>query len=248
MKAVIIVLFFLVLIIKLPIYSQDNAVLPQRTPEQEAVKQTEKLQQELNLSSEQAKQIYDINLRYARERLISNKRSEGLERAKNKNAEVQRILTAEQNERLQSKRFERTSIERQIIDRNQQVNSSGFRSNNDFRSNQSDLNLRSNNRPVNANFQNKNQTDRPIRNVVPTYRSTRNQANPYTNRTSSGNSTNTSTRKSDNPNQSNASPKRSQPVRSNEPKREAPTRSQRVSPAINQTTRQPTAPVNTNRK
>jgi len=78
MKTVKLILFFFVLILKLPAFSQDKTVVLQRTPEQEAVKQTEKLQQELSLTAEQAKQIYEINLRYARERLISSKRSEGL--------------------------------------------------------------------------------------------------------------------------------------------------------------------------
>ena len=42
-----------------PINSQDRAVLSDRTPEQEAIKQTEKLQQEVNLSPEQTNQFYE---------------------------------------------------------------------------------------------------------------------------------------------------------------------------------------------
>ena len=251
MKTVKIVLFLLVLTLRFPIYSQDNTVVPQRTPEQEAIRQTEKLQQELNLNSTQARQIYDINLRYARERLISNKRSVGLERAKNKNAEIQQVLNPEQNDRLQTKRYERTSIENQNINRNQPVNSAGFRSSSDFRSNQSYLNLRNNSRPVNPNFQNRNQTNQQIRrSAAPTYRSTQNKTNPYSNRNSSGNSTN-SPRRYDNSAPTNSYPSRTQGSPTNTRKRSEPTytpnmpsRQQTPTPAP---TRRSDTPVNTNR-
>lgn len=94
-----------------PIHGQEKAVLSDRTPEQEAVKQTEKLQQELNLSPEQTKQVYEINLRYARERQVSNTRSQAMERIKNKNADLQTVLNADQNSRLENKRYERTTVE-----------------------------------------------------------------------------------------------------------------------------------------
>ena len=58
------------------------------TPEQEAIKQTEKLQSELKLTDEQAKIVYEINLRYARERQLSNSRSQAMERIRNKNEEI----------------------------------------------------------------------------------------------------------------------------------------------------------------
>lgn len=240
MKTVKIVLFLLVLTLRFPIYSQDNTVVPQRTPEQEAVRQTEKLQQELNLNSTQAKQIYEINLRYARERLISNKRSVGLERAKNKNAEIQQVLSPEQNDRLQTKRYERTSIENQNINRNQPVNSAGFRSSSDFRTNQSDLNLRNNNRPVNPNFQNRNQTEQSVRrSATPAYRSTLNKAN-YPNRSSSGSSTN-SPRRYENSAPANMR-RRSEPTYTPN----IPSRQQTPTPAP-APTRRSDAPVNTNR-
>ena len=94
MKTVNIFSVVLLLLMVSSIYSQENTGVPQRTPEQEAVKQTDKFQQELNLTPDQAKQIYDINLRYARERQISNKRSEAVERMKNKNVEIQQILSS----------------------------------------------------------------------------------------------------------------------------------------------------------
>lgn len=143
-----ILLLSLFLCLGLSIRSQDNVSVPQRTPEQEAAKQTEKIQQELNLTSEQIKQVYEINLRYARERQVSNTRSQAMERIKNKNTEMQRILTENQYNQLQSKRYERTSIENQNVNRNQS-NASGFRSSTDYRTNSavrvisSDMNLRS---------------------------------------------------------------------------------------------------------
>jgi len=143
-----ILLLSLFLCLGLSIRSQDNVSVPQRTPEQEAAKQTEKIQQELNLTPDQIKQVYEINLRYARERQVSNTRSQAMERIKNKNTEMQRVLTENQYNQLQSKRYERTSIENQNVNRNQS-NASGFRSSTDYRTNSavrvisSDMNLRS---------------------------------------------------------------------------------------------------------
>lgn len=154
------ILFLLTLV--LPIYSQGNISVPKRTPEQEAAKQTEKLQQELNLNQDQAKQVFDINLHYARERQISNKRSEALERVRNKDVEIKQVLSPEQNERLQSKRYERTYLETNTLNRNQPANSSGFRSPSNLRTNQTrvpasrDMNVRTNSRPVNPDFQPRN--------------------------------------------------------------------------------------------
>ena len=144
------VLFFLSMAINA--FGQENAnATPQRTPEQEAMKQTDKLQQELNLTPEQAKQIYDINLHYARERQASNKRSEAMERMKNKNAEIQQILSQEQNEKLQTKRYERTNTESQTVIQNRPVNPPGFRSGSDFRSNPT-VRVTSNDVPVRSSF------------------------------------------------------------------------------------------------
>jgi len=157
-KIASIVLLFMTCV--LSTYSQDNTVVLKRTPEQEAAKQTEKLQQELDLNESQANQVFEINLRYARERQASNKRSESLVRTKNKNEEIKQVLSPEQNDRLQSKRYERTYIETHTLNRNQSVNSNGHRTSPSFRSNRTervpsstDMNLRNiNNRPVNPNF------------------------------------------------------------------------------------------------
>ena len=136
MKTLKLLLFILFLLtLAAPVESQDNSVVQQRTPEQEASKQTEKLQQELNLTQEQLNQVYEINLRYARERQISNTRGQAVERMKNKNEDIQQILNAEQNERLQTKRYERTTIDAPSMKRNQPNMTLGFHIQTEFRSN-----------------------------------------------------------------------------------------------------------------
>lgn len=209
----ILLLFSLIM----PLHAQDNTVTPQRTPEQEAAKQTEKLQQELNLSAEQAKQIYEINLRYARERQISNTRSEAMERMKNKNNEIQRILNPEQNNRLQSKRYERTTQESSPITRNQPAMSTGYRAPTEYRQAptthmpSTDMNMRSSYRSTMPQ-QNGSQTPQTVRRstqpsvapsstppqAAPAARSTQTQSQPATRSSSSGstNSSNTRTQNS----------------------------------------------------
>ena len=157
-----IVLIFILLMPVYSVFSQENSNVPKRTPEQEAAKQTEKLQQELDLSQDQAEKLYQINLKYARERQISNTRSEAMERMKNKNAEIQGILNSEQNSRLQSKRYERTSFDAGAINREQPLNSSGFRSSTVYRTvppanSSTDQNLRRTYRQVNP--QNRTETN-----------------------------------------------------------------------------------------
>ena len=65
------------------------------------------MQAELNLNDDQSQAIYEINLKHARERQVSNSRSQALERVKNKDNEVQQVLTRDQYNRLQDKRYER---------------------------------------------------------------------------------------------------------------------------------------------
>lgn len=154
MKTLQFISVLLFLTIAINAFGQENtSAVPQRTPEQEAMKQTDKLQQELNLTADQATQIYDINLRYARERQASNKRSEALERMKNKNAEIQQILSQEQNEKLQTKRYERsnTNTDPQTAIQNRPVNPPGFRSGSDFRTNPT-VRVTPNDVPVRSSF------------------------------------------------------------------------------------------------
>lgn len=172
----------------LPVYSQENTSTPERTPEQEASRQTEKLQQELNLTDEQSRKVYEINVRYERQRQISNSRSEAMERIKNKNADMQKVLTEEQNSRLQSKRYERTTIDLPSSMRNpQKLNSSGYSPTTQYRTRTSspvtstDRSVRSNFRGTNT--QNPGRTEYPqsVRRSTPTTRETPGiQNNPST--------------------------------------------------------------------
>jgi hypothetical protein len=87
--------------------SQDSYSTPSRTPEQEAAFLTEKMKKDLYLTSEQSQAIYEINLRYARERKVETSRIKALERVRLKENEIQQVLTAEQISRMQEKRINR---------------------------------------------------------------------------------------------------------------------------------------------
>ncbi len=92
-------------------FGQENIAIPERTPEQEAAKQTEKLQQELKLSTEQARQVHEINLKYARARKVSNTRMDAIQRIKDKEVELSRVLNEQQQSALQNKRYARSSFQ-----------------------------------------------------------------------------------------------------------------------------------------
>lgn len=94
------------------LFAQDSE-RTSRTPEQEAARQTERLKQELNLTPEQVREVYSINLRHAKQRQISNSRTEAMERIRNKNADLKLVLTEEQYEKLQNKHHERSTIRMQ---------------------------------------------------------------------------------------------------------------------------------------
>ena len=155
-----------------PIHSQDIAVLSDRTPEQEAIKQTEKLQRELNLSPDQTKQVYEINLRYARERQVSNTRSEAMERIKNKNADLQTVLNADQNSRLENKRYERTSVEIPNVNTVRSSISTSFRSSARYRPNPPTQSLSVDLTPTSgsrsANSQSNTQSPQSVKKSTPT--------------------------------------------------------------------------------
>ncbi|HBY52219.1 MAG TPA: hypothetical protein DEH15_07185 [Marinilabiliales bacterium] len=97
--------------------TQEPAPAPVRTPEQEAALQTQKMQKELNLNNNQLQSIYEINLKHARERQVSNSRSKALERSKNKNSEIRQVLTPDQYNRLQDRRYERYPVDGSINNR-----------------------------------------------------------------------------------------------------------------------------------
>ena len=82
-----------------------------RVLEIEASKQTEKLQKELNLTDEQTSKIYEINLKYARERKSTNRRTDAVNLIKSKNNEIEKVLTPRQVNDLRNIRTEPLSVE-----------------------------------------------------------------------------------------------------------------------------------------
>ncbi len=111
MKLLKIIVLFLLFLCPTLNFGQESTSIPERTPEQEAAKQTEKLQQELNLSTEQARQVHEINLKYARARKVSNTRMDAIQRIKDKEIELSRVLSDLQQSVLQNKRYERSSFQ-----------------------------------------------------------------------------------------------------------------------------------------
>jgi len=103
--------FYSCLFTTVGIHAQELGNYPEKTPEQEAVQQTSKLQQELDLNAEQVKKIYEINLRYAKQRQSVTKRSEAMELLKKKDGEIENALGKEKYQQLQNKRNERISID-----------------------------------------------------------------------------------------------------------------------------------------
>ncbi|VBB48218.1 conserved exported hypothetical protein [uncultured Paludibacter sp.] len=110
-KILIFLLFALFVIIPMEAQNSVSTSVNQRTPEQEASKQTEKLQMELNLTPEQVKAVYQINLRYAQARQKTANRSDAMQIIKNKDEDIRRVLSNQQYEQLQSRRIPRQSVE-----------------------------------------------------------------------------------------------------------------------------------------
>lgn len=128
MKVLKIILLFTLLVTSVMlVHGQENSTVPERTAEQEAAIQTEKIQQELHLNEEQTKQVHEINLKYARERQLSNSRSEALQRVKNKEADLRKILRPEQFERLKNKQFDRSAYQSTYINRTNSPQSPNLR-------------------------------------------------------------------------------------------------------------------------
>ncbi|MBP1675982.1 MAG: hypothetical protein H6Q20_541 [Bacteroidetes bacterium] len=137
---------------------QNPNTQPERTPELEAARQTEKLQEELNLSPEQAKQINEINLKYARARQNSNSRSEAMQRIKDKDNELKRVLNNDQYTRLQNKRYERSSFRSSDVNT---VTPQGSRANTDSRVLPQSQNFRQSDNSSNASRDARNYNQQP---------------------------------------------------------------------------------------
>lgn len=78
---------------------------PVRTPEEEALKQTEMLQVELQLTEAQYDTIYRIHLKYARLRQLSNTRAEAIERLNLMTQEITAVLTKKQQDLFLNKQL-----------------------------------------------------------------------------------------------------------------------------------------------
>ena len=101
-----VVLVAIVLFISNNLSAQDkNQQKAERTPEAMSQRHADKLKSELNLSDEQTKKIYEVNLKYNREMQAQRaekekQRSEKMEQLKKKkeqkNAELKKILTEDQ--------------------------------------------------------------------------------------------------------------------------------------------------------
>ena len=87
-------------------FAQNDEFRPSRTPEEEAMKQTEMLARELTLSEQQRDTVYKIHLKYAIMRQVSNTRAEGLERLNAMTKELLNVMTQEQQEAFLNKQIE----------------------------------------------------------------------------------------------------------------------------------------------
>ena len=104
MKNILLVL--LLTVSSVVVMAQNDDFRPSRTPEEEALKQTEMLSRELTLNEQQRDTVYRIHLKYARLRQISNTRAEGLERLNAMTKELLSIMTPEQREAFLNKQIE----------------------------------------------------------------------------------------------------------------------------------------------
>ncbi|MDR2824603.1 MAG: hypothetical protein LBB41_05330 [Prevotellaceae bacterium] len=99
----------------LRVYAQTevNGQTVARSPEAEALRQTERMKIDLDLTSTQEKLVYNINLKYEKERHQSNSRTQALERIRSKNEELRKVLSEQQYARLQRKRYDQSTLRRQ---------------------------------------------------------------------------------------------------------------------------------------
>ena len=90
-------IIFISLLICSAVSAQDTALRPTRTAEEEAQKQTARLERELDLDSIQRDTIYKVNLQFTQERRAAgSNRTNAIRRAQRYNEILQGILTEEQ--------------------------------------------------------------------------------------------------------------------------------------------------------
>ena len=85
--------------------------------------------QENTNTPEQVQQVHEINLKYARERQVSNSRTEALQRVKNKEQDLRKVLKPAQYNELQNKQYER-STPNPAIRRTTPANNNSYRDQN----------------------------------------------------------------------------------------------------------------------
>ena len=94
-------LLFLFFFVSTVVWAQEPADRPQRTPEEEALKQTLRLVRELDIKdSVRFDTIYKMHLKYARFRQKGLSRAENMERMNAIYAELKLLLTPEEFERF----------------------------------------------------------------------------------------------------------------------------------------------------
>jgi len=101
MKTKKIIVFVACLLVSLAVSAQngsDKVKKAKKTPEQEAKKQTESLTKDLQLTDDQAKQIEDINLKFAKEGKAKREelKAEHKKQSAEKEAEFKKVLTPDQ--------------------------------------------------------------------------------------------------------------------------------------------------------
>ena len=98
-----IVIFVLLAYAGTTAFAQDQSFVPRRTAEERAMKQTEMLARDLNISDSTVRDtLYRIHLRYAKSRVKPTSRMEAVERMNSLLSELKGVLTPKQFERLQS--------------------------------------------------------------------------------------------------------------------------------------------------
>lgn len=98
--------FFCILLVSCSLLGLVAQNTPQLLPKEYAMKQTEMVCRELDITdSVQRHKIFSMHLKYAEMREISNTRMEALERMQNMTEELKGILTAEQYDRFMNRQI-----------------------------------------------------------------------------------------------------------------------------------------------
>lgn len=103
-RKILTIVFALLTVCSFTAWAQQD-YRPCRTPEEEALKQTQMLQRELELTQQQVDTVYQIHLKYALLRQESNTRAEALERMNRMTEELLAVMTRAQQELFLNKQM-----------------------------------------------------------------------------------------------------------------------------------------------